>query len=46
MIVRVFHVVFYLNAKQPFRTLAFVMGALVNVIMVIQVLRAVMPALM
>lgn len=46
VIVRVFHAVFYLNAKQPFRTLSFAVGALVNVIMVIQVLRAVVPALM
>jgi uncharacterized MAPEG superfamily protein len=40
VIVRVLHAVFYISAKQPFRTLSFVIGALVNVVMVVQVLRA------
>lgn len=46
VVIRLFHAVFYLTAKQPFRTLSFVIGALVNLIMLVQVLRAVVPALM
>jgi uncharacterized MAPEG superfamily protein len=38
--VRVAHAVFYLTAKQPFRTLSFGIGALVNLAMVEEVLRA------
>ena len=38
--IRVFHAVFYLAAKQPFRTLSFVIGALCNLTMVVQVVRA------
>ena len=37
-----FHAVFYVTAKQPLRTLAFVVGAVVNLVMVVQVLRAVL----
>lgn len=40
--VRLFHALFYLNAKQPFRTGSFAVGALVNLAMVVQVLRAVL----
>ena len=32
----------YVTAKQPLRTLAFVVGAVVNLVMVVQVLRAVL----
>ncbi len=39
---RLFHAMFYLTAKQPFRTLSFAVGALVNLAMVVQVLRAVL----
>ena len=44
-VVRVLHAVFYLNAKQPFRTAAFGVAALVNVIMLVQVVRAAIPGL-
>ena len=40
--VRLFHAFFYLTARQPFRTLSFAVGALVNLTMVVQVLRAVL----
>lgn len=46
VVVRLFHAVFYLTAKQPFRTMSFAVGALVNLAMVVQVLRAVVPAMM
>jgi glutathione S-transferase len=39
--IRVLHAIFYATAKQPFRTLAFTLGALINLAMVVQVLRAV-----
>jgi glutathione S-transferase len=39
--VRLLHALFYLNAKQPFRTLSFAVGALVNLTMAVQVVRAV-----
>ena len=39
--VRLFHAIFYLSAKQPFRTAAFTVGGLVNLVMVVQVVRAV-----
>ena len=42
---RILHALFYLNAKQPFRTLSFTVGAIVNIIMVVQVLRFVFPLL-
>ncbi len=45
VVVRLFHAFFYLSAKQPFRTASFGVGALVNVIMAVQVLRAVVPHL-
>ncbi len=41
---RVLHAVFYLGAKQPLRTAMFAVGALVNVVMVVQVVRAVLAA--
>lgn len=44
--VRLFHAIFYVGAKQPFRTLSFAVGAIVNIIMVVQVLRAVIPSMM
>ena len=40
--IRVLHAVFYLSAKQPFRTMSFAIGALLNLTMVVQVLRAVL----
>lgn len=40
---RLFHALFYLGAKQPFRTLSFTVGALVNIVMIVQVIRAVAP---
>jgi microsomal prostaglandin-E synthase 1 len=45
VLVRLFHAFFYLSAKQPWRTLSFVVGALVNVIMLVQVLRTLLPAM-
>lgn len=39
---RLFHAMFYLTAKQPFRTASFALGALINLAMVVQVLRAVL----
>ncbi len=39
--VRVLHALFYLNAKQPFRTASFALGAVINLAMAVQVLRAV-----
>ena len=39
--IRVLHAIFYATAKQPFRTLAFTVGAIINLAMVVQVLRAV-----
>lgn len=45
VLIRVFHAVFYLTAKQPFRTISFAVGALVNLTMVVQVLRVVVPAM-
>jgi len=38
--VRLLHAIFYLLAIQPFRTLSFAVGALINFAMVVQVLRA------
>lgn len=46
VVVRVLHALFYLTAKQPFRTLSFAVGAIVNLIMVVQVLRTVVPLMM
>ena len=40
VLLRVLHGAFYLQAKQPFRTLCFVVGALINLVMVEEVLRA------
>jgi uncharacterized MAPEG superfamily protein len=38
--IRLFHAIFYLTAKQPFRTMSFAVGALVNLAMVVEVVRA------
>ncbi len=38
--IRTLHALFYLNAKQPFRTASFAIGAVINLVMVAQVLRA------
>ena len=38
--VRLLHAIFYLTARQPFRTLSFGIGGVVNLIMAVQVLRA------
>ena len=40
--IRLLHALFYLNAKQPFRTASFAIGALLNLTMVVQVVRAVL----
>ena len=40
--VRLLHAIFYLGARQPFRTVSFAVGGLVNVIMAVQVIRAVL----
>jgi microsomal prostaglandin-E synthase 1 len=44
VVARVLHAAFYLSAKQPMRTGVFAVGALVNVFMLVQVLRAVFAA--
>jgi glutathione S-transferase len=44
VLARIAHAVFYLRAMQPFRTLAFAVGALVNLTMAIQVVRAIIKA--
>lgn len=43
--VRVFHAAFYLTARQPWRTLTFAIGAVVNLTMVVQVARAAIAAM-
>lgn len=43
--IRLFHAVFYLSAKQPFRTASFAVGALVNIVMLVQVVRGALPGL-
>ena len=43
--VRVLHAAFYLTARQPFRTISFGLGMLINLTLAVQVLRAVVPAL-
>jgi glutathione S-transferase len=40
VLVRVLHALFYLSATQPYRTLSFALGGLINLVMVVQVLRA------
>ena len=37
--VRMLHAGFYLTARQPFRTISFAVGALINLAMVVQVMR-------
>lgn len=44
VLARLLHAAFYLTARQPFRTLVFVIGALCNLFMVVQVLRAALAA--
>lgn len=39
---RLLHAVFYLAGKQPFRTLSFAVAAIINLVMVVQVIRAVL----
>lgn len=39
---RLAHLIFYVGARQPFRTMSFALGAIINVTMAIQVLRAVL----
>jgi microsomal prostaglandin-E synthase 1 len=46
VVVRLFHAFFYLSAKQPWRTISFAIGTAVNVIMIVQVLRTLLPAMM
>ncbi len=46
VLTRVFHAVFYLGAKQPFRTIAFGAGTLVSLVMIVQILRAVVPTML
>jgi glutathione S-transferase len=41
VVVRLLHAFFYLTATQPFRTLCFAVGGLINLAMVVQVLRTV-----
>jgi len=38
--VRLLHAVFYLTARQPYRAASFAVGMLINLVMVVQVLRA------
>jgi glutathione S-transferase len=42
VLVRLLHAFFYLTATQPFRTMSFAVGGLINLAMVVQVLRAVL----
>jgi len=44
--IRLFHAIFYLSAKQPFRTASFAVGAIVNLVMVVQVIRGALPGLL
>lgn len=44
VVARLAHAVFYLRAIQPFRTMAFAVGAVVNLVMLVQVLRAILKA--
>jgi prostaglandin-E synthase 1 len=41
---RILHAFFYLNGKQPFRTGSFVLGAVANLVMTVQVVRAALAA--
>ncbi len=42
VVLRLLHAAFYLTATQPFRTLSFAVGGVINLAMVVQVLRAVL----
>lgn len=44
VVTRLLHAIFYLGAKQPMRTISFALGILVNVVMLVQILRALLPA--
>ena len=41
VIARLLHAIFYLTARQPFRTVCFFVGAIVNFIMIVQVIRVI-----
>ncbi len=41
---RFLHAFFYLNAKQPTRTISFAIGTLINAVMFVQILRELIPA--
>ncbi|HRC55905.1 MAG: MAPEG family protein [Myxococcales bacterium] len=45
VVARALHAVTYLGAKQPLRTMSFGIGTVVNVIMLVQILRTVVPLL-
>ncbi len=45
VLIRVFHAGCYLTARQPWRTGSFVIGAVINLIMTVQVARAVFAAM-
>lgn len=42
---RLLHAFFYLNAKQPFRTISFALGTLCSIVMIVQILRTLLPAM-
>lgn len=42
---RILHAVFYVTGKQPMRTIAFALGALTNVVMLVQIARALFAAM-
>ncbi len=44
VLIRVLHALFYLNAKQPFRTASFTVGALVNLALLEEVVRHALTA--
>lgn len=44
VVARLLHAIFYVSAKQPMRTASFALGTLINVVMVVQVLRQLLPA--
>jgi microsomal prostaglandin-E synthase 1 len=45
VVARLCHAIFYVSARQPLRTAMFALGALTNVVMVVQVLRTLLPAM-
>ncbi len=46
VVARLLHASFYLAAKQPFRTAVFAVGTIVNLTMLVQVLRSVIPRML